>query len=60
MISKFVPPLNGLIDLVMAIGYTTNGVDGTLLLVPISTNTKLGGSYLKLRKVVQYACNSSW
>jgi hypothetical protein len=34
----------------MTIGCMTNGDVGTLLLVPISTNTKLGGSYLKLGK----------
>jgi hypothetical protein len=52
MTSKHVPPLSGLIGLVMAIGCTTNSVDGTLLLVPISTNMKLGGLYLKSEKVV--------
>ncbi len=50
MILKLVPPLSGLIDLVT--GCTIVGVDGTLLLVPISTNTKLNGSYLKLEKVI--------
>jgi hypothetical protein len=50
MISKLVPPLNGLTSLV--VGYTTDGVTRILLLVPISINTKLGGSYLKSRKVV--------
>jgi hypothetical protein len=50
MISKHVPPLSGLSGLI--IGYTTNGIVGTLLLVPISTYTKLEGSYLKSRKVV--------
>jgi hypothetical protein len=50
MILKPVPPLSGLIGLV--IGYTTNGIAGTLLLILISTNTKFGGSYLKSRKVV--------
>ncbi len=50
MISKCIPPLSGLIGLVMTIGCMTNGDVGTLLLVPISTNTKLGGSYLKLGK----------
>jgi hypothetical protein len=44
----------------MATSCATNGVAGTLLLVPISTNTRLGVLYLKLRKMVQYACNSSW
>jgi hypothetical protein len=60
MMPKLVPPLSGLSGLVMAIGCTTNGVVGTMLLVLISTNTKLGSSYLKSRKVVQYACSSSW
>ncbi len=41
MISKPIPPLNGLNGLVMAIGCTTDGVAGILLLVPISTYTKL-------------------
>jgi hypothetical protein len=50
MISKHVPPLSGLIGLV--IGCTTNGVTRTLLLVPISTYTKLGGSYLKSGKTI--------
>jgi uncharacterized membrane protein len=52
MISKLVPPLNGLIGLVMATCCTTYGVVRTLLLVPISINTKLGGSYLKLGKAI--------
>jgi hypothetical protein len=60
MMPKLVPPLNGLSGLVMATGCTTNGVVGTMLLVLISTNTKLGSSYLKSRKVVQYVCNSNW
>ncbi len=50
MISKLVPPLSGLIGL--KIGCTIDGVIGILLLVPISTYTKLRGSYLKLGKVV--------
>jgi hypothetical protein len=50
MISKLVPPLNGLTSLV--IGCTTNGVVGTLLLVPISINTKFGGLYLKSWKTI--------
>jgi len=50
MISKHVPPLNGLIGLVTS--YTTNGITATLLLVPISTNTKLGGLYLKSNKTI--------
>ncbi len=41
MILKLVPPLSGLTNLVTSC--TTNGVVGTLLLVPISTYTKLGG-----------------
>jgi hypothetical protein len=59
MISKHVPPLNGLISLVMATNYTTYGVVGTLMLIPISTNMKLGGSYLKLGKPIWYACSSN-
>jgi hypothetical protein len=50
MISKHVPPLSGLTSLI--ISYTTNGTVGTLLLVPISTDTKLEGSYLKSRKAI--------
>jgi hypothetical protein len=60
MISKLVPPLNGLIGLVMATRCTIDGVVGVLLLVPISTHTKLGGSYLKSRKAIQYICSFSW
>jgi hypothetical protein len=45
MIFKHVPPLSGLIGL--------DGVARILLLVPISTYTKLEGSYLKSRKAVQ-------
>jgi len=41
MISKLVPPLNGLTGLVTSC--TTNGVTGTLLLVLISMDTKLKG-----------------
>ncbi len=52
MILKPIPPLSGLIGLVMAIGYTTNGVVGTLILDPISIDTKLGGLYLKLGKAI--------
>jgi hypothetical protein len=59
MISKPFPPLSGLTSLVVAKGCTINGVVGVLLLVLISTNMKLGGSYLKSRKVVRYACNSN-
>ncbi len=50
MISKLVPPLSGLIGLVT--GYTTDDVTKILLLIPISINIKLKGSYLKSRKVV--------
>jgi hypothetical protein len=50
MISKLVTPLNGLIGLIR--GSTIDGIAGTLLLVPISTNTKLSGLYLKLGKIV--------
>ncbi len=57
MISKLLPPLRGLIGLVMPTSCTIDGVARTLLLVLISRNTKLRGSYLKSRKVVQYACN---
>jgi hypothetical protein len=60
MISKLVPPLSGITGLIMATCCTINGVASVLLLVPISKNTKLGGSYLKSRKVVQYAYNSNW
>ncbi len=59
MISKLVPPLNGLIGLVMATSCTIDGVVGTLLLVLISAYMKLGGLYLKSSKVVWYVCNSS-
>ncbi len=52
MISKLVPPLNGLTSLVAVAGYTIDGVTRILLLVPISIDTKLGGSYLKSRKVI--------
>ncbi len=45
MILKLVPPLNGLTNLVAIIGCTIVGVDSVLLLVPISTYTKLGYSY---------------
>ncbi len=59
MISKLIPPLGGLTGLVMAIGCIIDGVVGTLQLVPISINMKLGSLYLKSRKAVQYACSSS-
>jgi hypothetical protein len=44
----------------MATNFTIDGVVGTLPLVPISIDTKLGGSYLKLGKAFQYACSSNW
>ncbi len=50
MISKPIPPLSGLTSLITS--YTTYGVIGTLLLVPISIDTKLKGSYLKSWKAV--------
>jgi hypothetical protein len=52
MISKHVIPLSGLIGFVITISCTTNGVARTLLLVPISIDTKLRGPYLKSSKVV--------
>jgi len=52
MISKPIPPLSGLTSLVMATGCTKDGVVVTLLLIPISTNTKPRGSYLKSGKAV--------
>jgi hypothetical protein len=42
MIFILVPPISGLTDLVATIGYTIVSVVGDLLLVPISTYTKLG------------------
>jgi len=60
MLSKLVPPFSGLIGLVMTTCCTIDGVVGTILLVPISANMKLGGSYLKLTKTIRYACNSGW
>jgi hypothetical protein len=48
MILKLVPPLSGLTGLVTSC--TIDGVVGILLLVPISTYTKFGGSYLKSGK----------
>jgi hypothetical protein len=47
MISKLVPPLSKLTGLVMATSFTINDVASVLLFVPISKDTKLGGSYLK-------------
>jgi hypothetical protein len=55
MISKPIPPLSGLTGLITTTGCTTVGVANILLLVLISTNTKLWGFYLKSRKVVGYA-----
>jgi hypothetical protein len=52
MISKLVPFLSGLIGLVMAKNTTNGVVASALLLVPISTYMKLGGSYLKLGKAI--------
>jgi hypothetical protein len=43
MISKPIPPFSGLIDLI--IGCIADGIIGTLILVPISINTKFEGSY---------------
>ncbi len=54
MIFKPIPPISGLISLVVAISCTIDGV-ASVMLVPISTNMKLGGLYLKSRKVVRYA-----
>jgi hypothetical protein len=51
MISKHVPPLSGVIGLVATTSCTLVSVAGVLLLVPISTNMKLGSLYLKSRKV---------
>jgi hypothetical protein len=51
MNSKHVPPFGGLIGFITC--WTIDGIVGTLLLVPISTNINFGGSYLKSRKVVQ-------
>jgi hypothetical protein len=49
MVSKHVP----LLSLVVATCCTIEGVVvGGLLLVPISIDTKLGGSYLKLGKTI--------
>ncbi len=50
MSSKHVPPLSGLAGLVT--NYTIDGIVEILLLVPISIDMKLGGSYLKSRKIV--------
>ncbi len=45
MIFKLVPPLSGQTSLVMATSYTTNGVIPALILVPISIDMKLRGSF---------------
>ncbi len=51
MMSKPIPLLSGLTSLVVAIGcIIDNVVVGALLLVSISTYTKLGGSYLNQGK----------
>ncbi len=58
MISKLVPLLMGLVGLVVTCCYLRSSpkVDDVtpivLVLVPISTNTKEGGSYLKFRKTI--------
>jgi len=52
MIFESIPPLSGIISLVMAIGYTIDGVVRTLLLVPISIGMKPRGLYLKLGKKI--------
>jgi hypothetical protein len=58
MISKLVPLLMGLVGLVVTCFYLRSSpkIDDVttivLVLVPISTYTKEGGSYLKFRKVV--------
>jgi hypothetical protein len=57
MISKHVPPLMGLISLVitscsLGLGPKVNDALVVLVLVLISTYTKEVGSYLKSRKVV--------
>jgi hypothetical protein len=48
MISKHVPPLSGLTSLVVAIGCTIDGVTSVVLLVSISTYTKLDVTSLAL------------
>jgi hypothetical protein len=60
MISKLVPLLNGLTSLITTIDCILVDVAGVLLLILISTNMKLKGSYLKSRKVIRYAYSSSW
>jgi hypothetical protein len=61
MISKLVPLLNGLVNLVIIIGCTTNGdVFTTMLLILISMNIKFNGLYLKSRKEIRYAYSSNW
>ncbi len=51
MISKHVPPLSGLTNLVVATCCTIDGVASALLLVLISIDTKLRGLYLESRKI---------
>ncbi len=48
MIYKLVPPLSGLIGLIT--GCIIDGVAGTLLLVPISIDTKLGGFLVEIKE----------
>ncbi len=60
MIYKLVPPPSGLISLVVATSCTTHGVVGVLLLVPISTYTKLSDLYWKSGKAIWYAHSSNW
>ncbi len=50
MIFKPLPPFNGVTGLI--ISCTRHGVVGIFFLVPISTNTKLEGLYLKSRKKI--------
>jgi len=52
MIFKPIPFLSGLIGLVVATNTTNGVVVSALILVPISTYTKLGGSYFKLGKAI--------
>jgi uncharacterized membrane protein len=61
MISKLVPLLNGLVNLVIIIDCTTNGdFFTTMLLILISMNTKFNGLYLKSKKAIRYAYSSNW
>jgi hypothetical protein len=61
MLFKHVPPLSGLTSGLTSLltSCTKNGIAGTLLLILISIDKKLGGLYLKLGKIVWYACSSS-